>query len=129
MILSKKNFLSVLICMLLAITIVGCGSQVKASDKAVSIGKQALTVVDGYLDGTIEYTSAKSQIEKLCDKMSYASDLDTDDEYYSDISVKHYILLISSSMIWDNYDSDLETYEELVEERNKLAECIGEDTR
>lgn len=103
----------------------GCSST-KASDKAVSIAKQAIEAVDDYLDGKITYDSVSAKIDDLCNEMAYVDDLDRDDEHKAaDYSISVSISTLPSDLLWDNYHNDDESYAKVVETRNELAEEAG----
>lgn len=109
----------------------GCGgSNVKASDKAISVGKQVIAVVDDYLDGKLTYDDAYEAIDQLHSDMDYASDLaGADMSIIADNGVYSRIFGIQIDMIDENLKNDSESYDELIESRNVLADYIGEDKR
>lgn len=74
-----KKAISILLTIAILFTVSGC-SGTKASDKAVSVAKKAVEVVDDYLDGKITYKSASEKIDDLYNEMAYVDDLAQDDE-------------------------------------------------
>lgn len=120
-----------MLCIALMSTLVACsGSDPKASDKAISVGKQAIVTVDDYLDGNITYDEADNKLSELYDDMSYVSDMDEDDEHKAyDSSIEVDLLTISHNVTMDHFQGSNETYDDIMESRNELAEKIGEKDR
>lgn len=127
----KRLILLVLAIVVFATVLSGCGgSKVKCSAKAISVGKQAISVVDDYLDGNISYYTADSKLDELYDDMEYANDLPYDDEYRTaDLFVRWDISLCESDLVLDWVKCTSESYNNLIDSRNKLAEEIGEKKR
>lgn len=123
----KKIKFITIICISVIITVViaGCGGS-KASDKAVSVGKRAIEVVDEYLDGQVSYSAADIQLDELKEQMSYVDDLEHGAKNKAtDFSISTSITLISSDMFQDSYKSTSETYDKLLQSRNELANKVG----
>lgn len=95
------------------------------SDKAMSVAKQAVKVIDDYLEGNISYEEARDKISGLDDDMEYANSIEYGEEHYDDRWLRHDLTMLSFSLMSDRWDGDLESYEELVEDRNKIAEDAG----
>lgn len=127
----KRSFLSgILVIVVLVIALSGCSGSTKASDKAISIGKQAVSVVDDYLDGKLTYDEADEKLDGLKSDMQYVDDLPQDDEHKAaDFGISTDITLISHDLLIDNVDNTSESYDELVDRRNALAEEVGEKKR
>lgn len=125
----KKIFVTILVAVLL-LSCVSCATT-SASIKAVSVGKQAIVILDDYLDGKQDYKSAYEQLEELFDQMKYAEAYDKidfsdrTDEQIADKDVYFYLLSSKTYLISDNMDRTPESYEKLLENRNKLARVIG----
>lgn len=122
-----KKIGSVLLCVLLLLTMNACsGKGANASDKAISVGKSAVEVVDNYLDNKIDGKEAGEKLDELYAEMEYVDDLPQDDEHKAhDFLISSDILSLSTKMIWVDYDEDSEAYDEILETRNELAESIG----
>jgi len=111
-------------------TFVGCSANIKASDKAISVGKQAIAVADDYLDGSLTYNAASDKLDDLKEQMKYVDDLKQGDENKAaDFSVSSGITILSSAIFSDSIGSSDDTYNKIVEARNSLAEKIGEKKR
>lgn len=113
----------------LALTACG-GNKREPSEKAASVGKQALEAVDAYLDGDMSYDETKEKLNDLSDELDYVSDQDVSEEHHADDSIiRSRITGISISLIDDDYNSDSESYKKLLEKRNELSEDLGEKKR
>lgn len=127
---------AVLCCTLAAAALLagGCSKSVDASDKAVSVAKQAIEVVDQYLDGETDGSEASDKLDELKEKMEYVDDMPTGTskekrQHTADSSVATDIFILSADIVLDKHDADVDSYDELVSKRNELAEKIGEDER
>lgn len=121
-----KKILPFWLAAIMVLALTGCGG-IDASNKAVSIGKQALTAVDEYLDGESEYFNVKDRLDECYDELEYADDLPIDEK--ADWYIRVDILNMSAYLNSDHYDGNAETYDKLIESRNSLAEDLGEKTR
>lgn len=129
----KSGFSVALAAVLVAVCVfsfTGCGGS-KASEKAVSVGKQALTVADNYLDGSISNDEARSKIEELLAELDYVDGMDRTDEHYAeDFAIRVDVTCLSTSILHDSdVFGDDSSYESVVEDRNNLAKDIGEKSR
>lgn len=120
-----------MLCVALLSAMTACsGSEPKASNKAISVGSQVIATVDDYLDGNITYDEADNKLSELYDDMSYVSDMDEDDEHKTyDLSISIDLLTISHNVTTDHFHGTNETYDDIMEARNELAEKIGEKDR
>ena len=112
--------ISILVAIAILFTVSGC-SGTNASDKAVSVAKQVIETIDDYLDGKITYKSASEKNDDLCEEMAEIGDK----HKTADFSINSSILILSSKLLWDNYDSTDETYADVVDTRNTLAKDAG----
>lgn len=115
-----------------ALTSCGGGSNVKASEKAVSIGKSAIAIADDYLDNNVSSDVAVSRLESLNEKMEYVDNLpeDTAEERAvrtADFSVSVSLTILCHDITMDSIDNG--HYSQIKESRNKLAKEIGEKAR
>lgn len=118
----RRTVSMILAVVMLAAILTGCGS-VNASEEAVSIGMNAVSVADRYLDGSMDADAAREKLDELYDRMEYVDDLTADDEYYHyDFQVRAYISSLSTYVYLDDYAKIKST-------RNDLAKAIGEDQR
>lgn len=125
------------LCCTLAVTALlagGCSKSVDASDKAVSVAKQAIEVVDQYLDGETDGSEASDKLDELKEEMEYVDDMPTGTSeekrrHTADSSIAADIFILSTDIVLDKHDADADSYDELVDKRNELAEKIGEDER
>ncbi len=127
----KRIFIcGILTILVLAVVLSGCSGGVKASDKAISVGKQAIAVADDYLDGKLTYHTADEKLGELCDEMDYVDDLEQGDKNKAaDFSVQADIVTLSSAIFNDSVDKSDKTYEKVKDKRNEIAEDIGEKKR
>lgn len=123
-----KRWVFVIGIFLALISASSCGTENRtASAKAISIGEQVLETVDGYLDGTISYDRSKEKINSLLTDMNYLDDQTTENDHcIADKSIRTSISSISTSLTYDNFKNDSDSYDRLLEHRNNLAEKIGE---
>lgn len=118
----KKTVSLILAVVMLAGMLTGCNS-VNASEEAVSIGMNAISVADRYLDGSMDADDAIKKLDDLYDRMEYVDDLTPDDEYYHyDFGVRAHISSLRTYIYLDDYAKIKST-------RNELAKDVGEDKR
>jgi len=119
--------------LILAVLLCGCSqAKVTASAKAVSLAKQAVEAIDGYLDGTMSYKDAHDAVEEVTRKMEYASNYkapDWTEEQKTDWFIHSALVSAGHDLIMDNYEGTPETYDEIVKQRNEIAELVGVDKR
>ena len=129
-----KKILVLIFVNLFLLSCVSCATT-SASIKAVSVGKQAIVILDDYLDGKQDYKSAYEQVEELFDQMKYAESYneidysDRTDEQKADKDVYFYLLSSKIYLISDNMDRTPESYAKVLEIRNELAQVIGVSDR
>lgn len=120
----KKIMVLLAVIMMMTITLVACGS--KASDKAISVAERAVEIADEYLDNEITYSEASEEIDELEEDMEYVDNLDHDAENtVADFGISADLLSLSVSMTIDNYKSTSDSYDKVLEARNKLADDAG----
>lgn len=124
----RKAMLAALIALIL---ITSCRTEERtASAKALSTGGQALEAIDGYLDGRLSYDNTKSKLDDASKDMAYVSDQSQEDEHFiKDFTIQSDLTTLAISLIHDNFANDSDSYDDLLEKRNKLAEDLGEKTR
>lgn len=127
---------AVLCCALVATVLLasGCSKSIDASDKAVSIAKQAIEVVDQYLDGGVDGSEASDKLDELKEEMEYVDDMPTGTSkekrrHTADSSIATDIFILSTDIVLDKHNADADSYDKLVDKRNELAEEIGESKR
>lgn len=127
----KRSFFSgILVILALAIILSGCSGGTKASNKAVSVGKQAVSVADDYLDGKLTYDEADEKLDELSDEMDYVDDMKQGDKNKAaDFSIQANIVRLSSGIFNDSISGTDETYDSVVDTRNSLADKVGEKKR
>lgn len=103
----------------------------KASKKAVSIGKQAVELIDQYLDGEGEYRAIVDKLDELHHKLEYVYDYTYPytDEQRADSDIHRYILFATTHITSDHLGGTPENYEKIIEERNIIASLIAEGSR
>lgn len=106
-------------------------SKTNASQKGISIAAQAVAVLDGYLDGSVNYESASDQLDELYHKMDYTSEYHApmSDEETADWLIHQQIIHASHQMTMDNYKGSAETYDSVIEARNEIAVLAGKNER
>lgn len=127
----QVKYTATVLCIIFCLILTSCGGNKREpSEKAASVGKQALTAVDAYLDGDMSYDEAYEKLNDLSDELDYVKDQDIKDEHHiEDSTIQICISGISIRLMGDNYDSDSESYKELLNKRNDLAEKLGEEKR
>lgn len=125
-----KKLLAAALCFVFTIGLFGCSEKTNASDKALSVGKQAISIVDEYLDGTATYEEAYEKLSELQEEMDYVDDMDRENEHrVDDFLISSDLIMLSHRLLMDYYDGTDETYNDIIEQRNDLAEEIGESKR
>ncbi len=131
----KKTLAIGIICTLL-VTACGCGSKesTSATDKAVSVAEQAIDAIDGYLDGKTSGSSARDKLSDLYDEMDYVDDLPREtaedtEQYAADWSIQVALSTASSQILLDSYNGDSESFDKIVDTRNRIAEDAGLETK
>ena len=103
-----------------------CSTGIDASDKAVSVAKNAIEVVDAYLDGEMTYSETSDQLDTLKSEMDYVDEMEPGAEHKAeDFSIGAKILMLSTKVTSNSIYGDSESYEEVVDARNELAEDVG----
>lgn len=125
-----KRFISIITVLILLVTLTACKASANASEKAVSAAKQAIECADDYLDGKVEYDDISDKLNEICDSMEYASEYtpeekNEDSQKYSDYRIHFELLLLPSSILHDSIKSDSESYQEIIDCRNKIASYAG----
>lgn len=124
---------AVVLLLILAVLLCACSqANVTASAKAVSVGKQAVEAIDAYLDGSATSKETGDKLSELARQLSYTSDYagtNMTDQQRSDWYIKTDIDLAGHDIIMDNYNGTPETYDEIVKQRNEIAELVGVDKR
>lgn len=120
----KKLLVLLLILIFVPFTITACCK--KASDKAITVAKSAVDIADGYLDYEITYSEASNAIDELQEDMEYVDNLAQNDKNKAkDFGISTDLLSLSSSLLIDDYQDTSESYDKVVEARNRLAEDAG----
>lgn len=102
-----------------------CG-RADVSDKALSCGEKALGIADAYLNKNIDASTAREKLDELHEEMKYVDEMSHDNRYKAgDFSVSVCILSLSNSILIDGYEGDNETYENVKEDRDNLADTLG----
>lgn len=128
----KKTFVGV-VAVVIAVTITACGngSSSNVSNKAKSVGVSAIEITDGYLDNETDWQDANDQLQELLDDdLSYLDTEDSSSDTHSgDSSVEYEITMIAHDIFMDGTDGTAETYDDILSDRNDLADTIGEAKR
>ena len=104
------------------LSLAACGGA-KGSEDAISIGKNAISVADRYLDGNMTADAARDKLEDLLDRMDYLDDMSAEDEwYYEDHLIRSYISSLDTYILIDDYGK-------IESVRNDLASKVGENKR
>lgn len=106
------------------------GEKIEISDKAVSIGKRAIEVVDAYLDKKISADSARSSLFALSADMEYARNYSfeerkNDKQKDADFFMSFDISALSLRVSLDTRGGDSESYNKIISQRNDLAKKVG----
>ena len=120
-----KRICCILLCVVLLL-FSGCGNSTKASDKAVAVAESAIEVADNYLDNIYSYSEAYDKLSELKNQMAYVDEYDPEDEQKAaDFFINTSLIILSSSILLDAYDSTHESYDKIIEYRNDLAKKAG----
>lgn len=114
----------------------GGGGTDNLSEEMKEMGIAAVEITDDYLDGSItgneavekldnNYSSASQHYEKELEEAGSDTLVETD--YWRDSTVPTYILSLKMSVGKSNKGTG--TKEDVIEDRNKLAEIVGEKER
>lgn len=102
-----------------------CGNGSAASDKAISCANEAVKTAEGYLAFDIEYKEAYEKISELQEKMSYLSEMNSEDaHYFADTYIRNDIAALSLALVSDNYENTPSTYDKISEIITQLKEHI-----
>lgn len=126
-----KKILVLILAVVLLLTACS-GTKVTASAKAVSLAKQAVEALDGYLDGSMSYNEAHDVVDEASRKMEYTSNYtgtDMTDEQRADWYIHMNLVHAASALTFDNYEGTPERFNDVVDARNKIAEYAGLDKR
>ena len=104
-----------------------------ATAKGASVAKQAVALLDDYLDGG-DFETVKDGLDDLYDEMDYVDTMPTDTseesrQHTADLCISLILATARVQLIEDNYNGDYETYAEILEQRNELAQYAGIDER
>lgn len=122
-----KKILVLILAIVLLLTACS-GTKVTASAKAVSLAKQAVEALDGYLDGSMSYNEAHDVVDEASRKMEYTSNYtgtDMTDEQRADWYIHMNLVHAASALTFDNYEGTPERFNDVVDARNKIAEYAG----
>lgn len=125
----KKRILEVMLTALVAVSIAGCGgNKVSVSGKAKSVGKSVIEITDQYLDNDLGSQDALDQIDDL--DLSFIDEEDAGGKTaQGDNKVKLSIASISHDIMLDANGSTTDTFDSIVNDRNDLADLVGESKR
>lgn len=116
----------------IVLVLIGCGSKVNASDKAISVGRSAIEIADKYLDNDCTADEALQRLDELSAKMEYVDSMpngtsEEQSQRIADFCIECDLVILSHEIMMDKFDND--RYDSIVEVRNDIAEAIGEDER
>ena len=127
----KKQIACVLV-LLLLMNCAACGGS-KASETATSVGTQAVSILDEYLDGSKSYVAACVVADSLYAQMEYAYDYEDLEsptaEQEADRALLLQLLYCKSILSSDGFEIPPETYTTAAIIRNNIAEIIGVEAR
>lgn len=126
----RKFISTITVFIILLATFTACKASANASEKAVSAAKQAIECVDDYLDGKVGYDDISDKLDEIGNSMEYASEYtpeekNEDPQKYSDYRIHFELLLLPHSILMDSIESDPESYQEIIDCRNKIASYAG----
>lgn len=120
-----------IVCLFALLSCLGCSADGKPTDISeghYNYGIRALEIADGYLDFEVTAESAFESMELL---VSEAAVLPTSE--FGDVSheknsaVEHHVTMMSHDLMAAKFDKG--SYDDLLEERNQLAEVVGKPKR
>lgn len=121
----SKYILIVILILILIVSIAFFPQRNKASQKAISIGKQAVDIADNYLDGELSYLTACDKLDELNQKMDYVDNLKHEDKNKAaDFGISGDILILSTEILSDGSANTSDTYKSVIEARNTLASHV-----
>lgn len=128
-----KKIITILAVIAIIMSCTSCGMPAsKASKKGLSIAKQAVEIMDKYLDGKETGDSTDTKLEDLYEQMRYAGEYagtQMTEEQKADYEIHRILLFAWISVGTDKHNGNADTYEKVINERNRLAELAGLDER
>ncbi len=128
-----KKFICILLSLVLTLGLSACGGKPSTmSEEMYNAGKNALKIVDDYIDNEIDYDTAFRKLnntEELIDDI-YEKCEKKDNGLpmlANESKVMYLTSLMQVALYKENYGSG--TYTELLESRNDLAEVLNESKR
>ena len=91
------------------------------SSRAASLGKDAISITDDYLNGSISKTSATSKLDDVLNKIDMLNEDSSAASKALRFSTE--VFLLSSAI--RNDDGSSESYDKILERRNDVADIIG----
>ena len=117
-----KRITMLALAVVMLLSLVACGGA-DGSEDAISVGKNAVSVADRYLDGNMSADDARDKLEDLLERMDYLDDMTAEDEwYYEDHLIRGYISSLNTYILLDDYGK-------IESVRNDLASKVGENKR
>lgn len=123
-----KKITSLLLSLAMITSLSACGEKEEAKDLHISkemctVGEKVVEVVDDYIDLKISYDEAYEKIQHLNSQANSIYDKNqNNDEYWKELGIKTHIISIEWEIVCDSYY-------ELIEARNDLAEDLELETR
>lgn len=130
----KKNFYPIFFTFILILALTACKAKstatvIEYSSKANSIGSQAISLIDDYLDGKTDHETTLTKLDRLYSDMKDIDKVDIDEKYLGDDFITTDILMANTSILQYSLTDTDDNYNSILEHRNSIAERVGKELR
>lgn len=128
-----KNHIKIIICILIFCTsLCSCGNKSTTSYEMKNLGSNIIKITDDYIDGKIDYETAKRKINGTKDEIDNTYEkvehtVSGLPVYMNDYEISLLSTYLSVALTDEHLGTG--TYDELLEKRNEIAEIVGEKKR
>ena len=126
----KKLTLAIL-CICICFNLSACGGKKeKVSDQYIQYSKKIIEISDQYLDYDLSADEAHDKLKELTEREAELTEVEPGtDEYFAGSTIQNCSWRINLALLRADTAPKAEYNDTIREERNKLAELIGEDKR
>ena len=120
-----KRIFSMVCAVAICLGMAGC-RPVDVDKNTYKLGKEAISIIDDYLDFEIDQDEASKNLEKVHDAINRLEKRDVDEKYTDNLrTISIYILAACTDIVSIKYDKE----KELLKDRNELADILNEPQR